>query len=732
MAVATFLERVKQGFTTLPVPEEQKESALGFLQAWLSDDSFAVYHPQIHALIEAENWSLLLDSFYQVIPFGTGGRRGAVGIGPNRINPYTIATSVQGHVAFLRDLFGDDEPMSVVIAYDVRCFKDLRGNYIPDQPNPLMGLTSKGLGQLAVEVYAAHGISSYMLHPDEDTYLSTPELSFLIREYGAQGGLNVSASHNHPDDNGGKFYNEHGGQPAPPVDQHMLSFVAKVKDVKTMAFYDAVEQGFVHWITPDKRERYLGANLKLVDGFPVEPIRVAYTPMHGTGSTSVTPLLEKVGHDVQMLPEQTPFDGAFTHVKYRMPNPEVRESMQDLIDFAASIDADIALATDPDADRIGMVAPDREGKWRFFTGNEIAAVLTHHRLQTLQERDQLPSPPIVVKTEVTTNLVRRITESFGGECLGGLLVGFKYIGAALCDWEEGKDYLGVKGTPEQFVIGSEESHGILVTPEIRDKDAAGAALLLAELASLCKSRGDNVCDYMERIYREHGYYCNRLRSMVMEGAVGVANIRGMQSALRENPPSEIAGIAVTDSFDFWDESSQFGSIKSETDRSSRNVLAFTLANNSRMVLRPSGTEPKAKLYVEVTTGALDEDADFNGAILKANAEANRLAEAFIQVALSKINIEMPMFALKTSDILSLDKKQHFASVLPQWVERTSGLDLVTDETMQSSAAWLTKQLASISDQPKGLLTTGFHRYLEEHDVEAGLEQTLRGIWDMLP
>ncbi len=731
MTKEALVQQIQEGFALLSVPDKHKQSAQENLQLWLSDEMFSVYHPQMHALIDKGAWSLLLDSFYRVIPFGTGGRRGAVGIGPNRINPYTIGTSVQGHVAFLRNAFGSDSPCSVVIAYDVREFQDLRGHYLPGIPNPLMGMRSKDLAHLATEVYAAHGIKSYLLPTEIDTYLSTPELSFLIRSYGAQGGLNVSASHNHPDDNGGKFYNEYGGQPVPPTDQEMLSFVAQVQDVRTMPFEEAITEGWVEWITPEQREGYLQVNLKLLEGVDVAPVRVAYTPMHGTGSTSVGRLLEMAGHDVQMLPSQAAFDGSFSNVRYRMPNPEVREAMQDLVDFSASIQADIGLATDPDADRIGMVAPNAKGELRFFTGNEIAVLLTHHRLKTLKERGQLPSPPLVVKTEVTTDLVRRVTDSFNGTCLGGLLVGFKYIGAAIHEWEIGNSYLGVSGTPEQFVIGSEESHGILMTPEIRDKDAAGAALLLVELASRCKAKGDNLCDYMERIYRENGYFHNQLVSMVMEGAVGVANIRGMQTALRENPPASIAGVEVTTHTDFWDESGRFGAILSETDRNSRNVLVFHLGEDTRMVLRPSGTEPKAKLYVEVRTEPLTDSDDLDVVIAQTQAKAQELADAFTQTALRSINIEMPLFALRSSDILSLDKKKIFAEVLPRWVERMKG-EGASNTTSQQQADWLLEQLLPVSEQPQGLLSNGFRLYLSEHEIESSLATTLEQVWKLLP
>lgn len=726
------MQSVKEGFASLSVPEVHKHAALQHLALWLNQSTFAEYQPQIHALIAAKKWSLLLDSFYQMIPFGTGGRRGSVGIGPNRINPYTIATSVQGHIAFLRQMFATND-LSVVIAYDVREFRDLKGNYIAEVANPLLGLRSKDLCHLAVEVYAAHGVRSYVLSPDQNTYLSTPELSFLIRAYQTQGGLNISASHNHPDDNGGKFYNEHGGQPIPPADQEMLDLVAQVEDVKKLTFAEAVQQGYVSWITDDKRKQYMEANLKLVQGYPVQPVRVAYTPMHGTGSTSVVPLLQAVGHDVHTLPSQQAFDGAFSHVRYRMPNPEVREAMQDLIDYAASMSADIALATDPDADRIGMVAPDTTGRWRFFTGNEIAVLLTHHRLHTLKQRNQLANQPIVVKTEVTTDLIRKITEAFDGVCLGGLLVGFKYIGAALRCWEIHESYLGVSGSLEQFVIGSEESHGILLTPEIRDKDAAGAALLLAELASHCRENQDNVCDYLMRIYRTHGYFCNDLRSLVMEGAVGISNIRDMQMALRNHPPSHIAGVAVTKFVDFWDESGSFGPIVSETDRSSRNVLSFALENGARMVLRPSGTEPKAKLYIEVSTSPLQKHDDFDTIVRQANQQAQKLADAFIQMALQSIGMNIPLYALATSDILSLDKKQKFGEILPRWVEsiQREGTQL-QPEAYPRSAAELAQQLSRISPQPKGLLSAGLTRYLEQHTIEKQIQQKLLDIWQLLP
>src|SRR5262245_13589959 len=250
------------GFATVDVEQSIKDKALAYLEQWLTGADFALYRPQIEWLVQEKQWTGLLDRFYQILPFGTGGRRGAVGVGPNRMNPWTLSASVQGHCEYLKERFPDAAKLFVVLAFDVRRFQDVRKQYHPQLPNPVLGLSSKDLARIAAGVYAANGIGSHILPPDSQRYMATPELSHAIRHYGAHGGLNISASHNPPDDNGGKFYDERGGQPVPPDDQIMADLVDQVAAIKSMAWPDTLRSGMVLPIEDSVHRAYIDLNAK--------------------------------------------------------------------------------------------------------------------------------------------------------------------------------------------------------------------------------------------------------------------------------------------------------------------------------------------------------------------------------------------------------------------------------------------------------------------------------------
>jgi phosphoglucomutase len=597
------LEQAREGFRTIAVDEATKEQALRYLGQWLSDPAFAVYRPQLAWLVQTKQWPGLLDRFYQILPFGTGGRRGPVGIGPNRMNAWTLGASVQGHCEYLKERFPGVAPLRVVLAYDVRRFEDTRHQYNPELPNPVLHLSSKDLAHHAACIYAANGIDAYLLPPDSKRFLATPELSFTIRFLEAHGGLNISASHNPPDDNGGKFYDERGGQPVPPDDQIMADLVDQVTTIRTLPWADALRSGRLQFLDETPHTAYLDLlrRQSLVPPPRFDEIKVVFTPLHGVGAMTAMELLLSQGYRVTPVEEQMTPDGQFPNVT-KTPNPEVPESMDRAVATAQRVEADLVLSTDPDADRLGAMIPDRKGGWRFVTGNEIAALLTHFKLSKLAQEGRLPRSPIVIKTEVTTGLVTRIARHFKAQVVEDLLVGFKYIADVLWHLEMEGVYGDVRGTPEDFVIGVEESHGILVTPKIRDKDAAGAALLLADLALDQKRQGRNVLDYLEALYRQFGYVKNEGVPVVMTGILGKRNMTRMLDALRAAPPREVAGLAVTSFEDLRDEQGRFGPAKGATDLASRNVLVFHLGERARIVFRPSGTEPKAKSYLEVCSG----------------------------------------------------------------------------------------------------------------------------------
>jgi len=637
------VEQAEEGFRGVQIDDSSKGQALRYLRQWLSETDFAAYRPQLHWLVQDKQWTGLLDRFYQILPFGTGGRRGPVGIGPNRMNPWTLGASIQGHCEYLKERFPERGSLRVVIAYDVRRFEDKRHSYNPDLPNPVLHLSSKDLAHYAVGVYVANGIHACVLPAESSRYLATPELSFTIRYLQAHGGLNISASHNPPDDNGGKFYDERGGQPVPPDDQIMADLVEQVTTIKTLPWTEALRTGKVYLLDEAPHDAYLDLirHQSLVPPPRFDEIKVVFTPMHGVGSMTAMEALINQGFRITPVEEQMTPDGQFPNVT-KTPNPEVPESMDRAAATARQVGADLVLSTDPDADRLGAMIPDRQGGWRFVTGNEIAALLTHFKLSKLAQQGRLPSSPIVVKTEVTTNLVTRIARHFKAQLVDDLLVGFKYIADVLWQLDQTGSYEDVRGTPEDFVIGCEESHGILVTPKIRDKDAAGSALLMAELALDEKRKGRGVLDYLEMLAKQFGYFHNEGLPVVMSGILGKKNMARMLDALRAAPPKEIAGLVVTHFEDLRNENGRFGPIKGATDAASRNVLVFQLGDRARIILRPSGTEPKAKTYLEVCSDPCPAGTTaeaWQKTCREVDELAKRLAHDFLEKALGLIGMK---------------------------------------------------------------------------------------------
>jgi len=640
------LASAKKGFQGIDADAAYKDKALQFLEQWLTGADFAAYRPQVEWQIASGKWSDLLDQFYQVMPFGTGGRRGGVGIGPNRMNLWTLGASVQGHSEYLKARFpGHVKPLQVALAYDVRQFEDNRKIYNPDLPNPVLHLSSRDFAANAAAVYVANGIHAHILPPDSKRYLATPELSFAIRMLKADGGLNISASHNPPDDNGGKFYDERGGQPVPPDDQIMSDFVDQVTAIKSVPWADAVKSGKVHWLDDSTHKAYIDLCRRQAVSTPprFDEFRLVYTPLHGVGSMTALEALQAQGFRPILVAEQMEPNGQFPNVT-KSPNPEVPESLDWAEKVAREHKAHLALATDPDADRIGGLAcrdKDGHGDYRIITGNEICALLTHYKLNQLAKNGSMPASPIVVRTEVTTSLVSRIAESFRAQCVENLLVGFKFIAEVMWQLESTGAYEDIRGTCADYVIGGEESHGILTTTEIRDKDAGGAAVLMAEMALEQKRQGRSVVDYLDVIARQYGYFRNEVLNIVMTGIEGKSNMTRMLDALRKNPPVSIGGMKVTNFEDLRDENGRMGPIKGATDFAGRNFLIFRLGESAKVVLRPSGTEPKAKAYLEVCSIPAGSATAENWAktCQECDVQVQKLATDFLKIALSTVGIE---------------------------------------------------------------------------------------------
>ena len=736
MTTKNLLETTRDGFGNIDLDADIKESALGHLEEWLEGGKFAGlmeagkgdYLPLLEWMVSEGRFDLLLDSFYQVMPFGTGGRRGPVGIGPNRINPYTIASSIQGHVEYLRDLWPDEDQFEVFVAYDVRQYNDLRGLYPRDLPNPLLGFTSKDFAHIAASIYCAAGFRVYMLPDEPRDYISTPELSFFIRLMGAHGGLNVSASHNHPDDNGAKFYNARGGQEIPPNDERMVRIVEKITEVDATPYAEALRSGLIQPITEVFRRAYVNLNLELRLRSEPGPAKIVFTPLHGTGRNTVGRCLQEAGFEEGKqfftVEEQREYRGDFAHVRFRTPNPEVPESLEPAMALARETGADLALGTDPDADRIGAAVRNGDDMV-FVNGNELAVILTRYRLDSLKRAGRLPERAVVIKTEVTTELMARIARDFGAQVIGDLLVGFKYVGDILHHLQLKGRFRHVEATEDDFVIAAEESHGLLLTPHIHDKDAAGAAVVLAELTSDLKEQGRTLNDYLLETYKRYGYFRNSLRSTIMQGAAGTAAMLAIQNEMRTNPPSEIGGLAVVSVRDYWDEKT-FGPFLSETDRSSRNLISLTFEGGLRAIVRPSGTEPKNKVYIEKGSepiGMEASDEEFESVRRQVDQDVVNFSNAFMRSMLALIDVSLPDYAMEISDLVSLENKRRFVdSFIPGFEERTRAIR-ASELDRKACNDWIDEELDGYGPDARLLVARGFRAYLES----AGAGERIREI-----
>jgi phosphoglucomutase/phosphomannomutase len=409
---------------------------------------------------------------------------------------------------------------------------------------------------------------------------------------------------------------------------------------------EAVRSGRVHFLDDAPHREYieLCRRQSLIAPPKLDEFKVVFSPLHGVGSMTSLEVLVAQGFRPVPVEEQMKPDGQFPNVT-KTPNPEIPECLDRAVRVSREVHADLALATDPDADRLGgltatRTSPGPGGDWpmQFLNGNVIAALLTHFKLSKLAEQGRMPRSPIVVKTLVTTSLVTRIARGFGAQVVENLLVGFKYIAEVLWQLEQNGAYEEVQGTPEDFVLACEESHGILLTPQIRDKDAGAPALLMAELALEQKRRGRTTWDYLEALGQQYGYFRNEVLNVVMTGLEGKQNMAKMLDRLRSAPPREIGGLAVTGFQDLRNEDNWMGPIKGATDFAARNFLLFQLGDAARLALRPSGTEPKAKAYVEVCSPPCrpgTSAAEWQRTCQDVDAQFQTLCDDFLRQALAQ-------------------------------------------------------------------------------------------------
>jgi phosphoglucomutase len=643
------------------------------LGRWLSG-TVPLAYPEVIARQLApasRNLPLLFDAFWQVLPFGTGGRRGRVGYGANRINPTTVAMTIQGHCNFLRARFPGRRDLTVVVANDVRVFRDLAGNYASLGDHPLLGLSSRGLARLACEIYAGNGITAYVPAPDSDSAtLATPELSFVIAQLGAAGGVNVSASHNPPDDNGVKLYDEFGSQPVAPEDQQLLDVMSAVTAIEARPFREALAAGQVKAIPPELHREYVAGYVRLYGDFfrPRPGLPVVFSPLCGVGLDTAGDVLQALGFPMLSPPDERP-DGSFAVIPFRSPNPEVVQSTEPARAFADHHGSGVVLSSDPDADRVGCEiklppAPGQsQGAWYHLDGNQIAAILCY----ALMLDPQGPRRKgLVIETLVTTKLVGQIVAARGeSDVIDDLLVGFKYVADVLKRLGRDGRYRGVVRRPDELVLAAEESHGVIALPGILDKDSTPAVMYLAALYQRLALEGRTLLDYYVAILEQLGGFDTVNRSIMMAGASGMERKDRIMDWLRKTPPARIAGRPVTSISDHWDEG-RYGPLVSESERLPRNVVQ--LATDRLVVtVRPSGTEPKLKFYCQLlpdpASGA-DPSRPTGTALLAAlRAETEAAARACYNDLLAPLGVQLGEVGLQLTDLIELDRKRELETDL---------------------------------------------------------------------
>ncbi len=520
------------------------------------------------------------DRFYRELEFGTGGLRGVIGAGTNRMNIYTVRRATQGFADYINEAF---ENPSVAVSYDSRIKSDV-------------------FAKATAGVFAANGIKVYIY----SELMPTPALSFAVRELGCQAGVMITASHNPSKYNGYKAYGEDGCQLNLESAEKVIKKINALdifKDVKYMEFDEGLKEGKISYIEQNTIDEYYknvlaqGINTNLVAD---SGLKIVYTPLNGTGNKPVRTILDKIGvKNVTVVPEQENPDGNFTTCPY--PNPEIREALDLGLKLCNEVKPDLLLATDPDCDRVGIAVPDENGEYVLISGNEVGALLLEYICSERTRLGTMPDKPVAVKTIVTTDIVRKIAEKYNVELID-VLTGFKFIGEQIAILEKNNE-------ENRYVFGFEESYGYLAGTYVRDKDAVIASMLICEMAAFYRTKGISLLQARENMYKAYGVYVHSQQSFTFEGAVGMEKMNSIMSQLRENHPSSIGGLNLT-AFEDYLSSKATNVITGKTETINlpkSNVLAFRLENNASVIIRPSGTEPKIKAYY-TTTGVDHNEA----------------------------------------------------------------------------------------------------------------------------
>ena len=512
----------------------------------------------------------IYESFYTTLKFGTAGLRGIIGAGTNRMNIYVVRQATQGLANYVLNKYGKG---AVAISHDSRIKASL-------------------FMKEAARVLAGNGIKAYITSELQPT----PVLSFLTRYYKCQAGIMVTASHNPAKYNGYKAYGEDGCQMTDVAANTVYDEIQKVDmfdGVKLADFDEAVKSGLIEYVTDDVYDEYI----RNVKEQQINPglcddanLKVVYTPLNGAGNKLVRRILDETGiKDVTVVPEQEMPDGNFTTCPY--PNPEIREALQVGLDLCEKVKPDLLLATDPDSDRVGTAARDTDGSFRLISGNEMGALLVDYILKSRIEKGNLPKDPVIVKTIVTTQLVDKICKNYGAVCTD-VLTGFKYIGEVILNLEK-------KNEENRYVFGFEESYGYLAGTYVRDKDAVVASMLICEMAAYYRKQNMTLAQAIDKVYKEYGYYMNTTLSFSFDGAKGMTKMAEIMASFRDKAPEMIAGKKVVKTADYL-ESIKKDLVTGEKETvylPKSNVIGFTTEDGSGCIVRPSGTEPKIKLYI---------------------------------------------------------------------------------------------------------------------------------------
>ncbi|WP_347838121.1 phospho-sugar mutase [uncultured Draconibacterium sp.] len=563
-------------------------------QEWLSDTYDEETRMQVQALLDDEDPTELIDSFYRSLEFGTGGLRGVMGVGTNRMNIYTVGAATQGLSNYLKKNFADLDEIKVAIGHDCRN-------------------NSRLFSETSAKIFAANGIKAYLF----DDLRPTPELSYAIRELGCQSGIILTASHNPKEYNGYKAYWEDGSQIVGPHDVNIVNEVAKIKpeDIKFDGPEDLIE------ILGEEMDNKFLAEVKKVSISPdlVEKhkdIKIIYTPIHGTGVKLIPAALRAFGFtNIFNIPEQDVVSGDFPTVV--SPNPEEPAAMEMAMKKAAEIDADVVMASDPDSDRIGVVCKNDKGEYIIVNGNQTALLFFYYIIVKMKEAGKLKGDEFVVKTIVSTEMIAEVARKNNIEYFD-VYTGFKFIAEVIRDLEGQKKYIG----------GGEESFGFMPSDFVRDKDAVSSCALMAEITAWAIDQGKTLYELLQDIYLEYGFSREKMKYVVRKGKSGAEEIQQIMTTFRNDPPKELGGSPmewVKDYSNLTAKNLLTGEEKKIDQKITSNVLQFFTQDGTKISVRPSGTEPKIKFYFEVA-GKLNSREDFDAEEQKADAKIDAIME----------------------------------------------------------------------------------------------------------